>query len=218
MFAGKKQWDELLISQCIGHKTPLTSFDLNLNIEPKQKKRNKPLTHKLFTALYTIITFPFLFAVMFGDLGHGFIMASFGGWMVWKEVTLAQKKSNNEIWNIFFAGRYIILLMGCFSMYTGLVYNDIFSKSMNIFGSSWGIPYDNATMEGSSSLTLDPKVSYMGEPYFIGVDPIWQVRYIPYTFIRYLPSLTVFLEHLVRAFNFNKGSFFSRPLTTRSSS
>ncbi|KPJ18978.1 V-type proton ATPase 116 kDa subunit a isoform 1 [Papilio machaon] len=125
-------------------------------------------------ALYTIITFPFLFAVMFGDLGHGCIMAMFGAWMVIKEVSLAAKKSNNEIWNIFFAGRYIILLMGCFSMYTGLVYNDIFSKSMNIFGSTWFVPYDNDTLEKNPSLTLDPKASYINRPYFIGIDPIWQ--------------------------------------------
>ncbi|CAH2071600.1 unnamed protein product, partial [Iphiclides podalirius] len=125
-------------------------------------------------ALYTIITFPFLFAVMFGDLGHGLIMAMFGAWMVTKEVSLAAKKSNNEIWNIFFAGRYIILLMGCFSMYTGLVYNDIFSKSMNIFGSTWFVPYDNDTLEKNGALTLDPKDSYVDRPYFIGIDPIWQ--------------------------------------------
>lgn len=130
------------------------------------------------SALYTIITFPFLFAVMFGDLGHGLIMALFGAWMVIKEVSLAAKKSNNEIWNIFFAGRYIILLMGCFSMYTGLVYNDIFSKSMNIFGSSWHSPYDNKTLETYAALTLDPKDSYNNIPYFIGIDPVWQVSYV----------------------------------------
>ncbi|XP_026321938.1 V-type proton ATPase 116 kDa subunit a [Hyposmocoma kahamanoa] len=125
-------------------------------------------------ALYTTITFPFLFAVMFGDFGHGCIMAFFGAWMVMKEVSLSAKKSTNEIWNIFFAGRYIILLMGCFSMYTGLVYNDLFSKSMNIFGSSWTVPYDQQTLETYGALTLDPKDAYLGEPYFIGIDPVWQ--------------------------------------------
>lgn len=133
------------------------------------------MSHTIVAALYTIITFPFLFAVMFGDLGHGLIMALFGLWMVVKEVSLAAKKSNNEIWNIFFAGRYIILLMGCFSMYTGLVYNDIFSKSMNIFGSAWFNPYDNQTLERFEAFTLDPKASYVDKPYFFGIDPIWQV-------------------------------------------
>lgn len=48
-------------------------------------------------APYTIITFPFLFAVMFGDLGHGSIMALFGLWMILKEKPLAAKKTDNEV-------------------------------------------------------------------------------------------------------------------------
>ncbi|XP_065093537.1 V-type proton ATPase 116 kDa subunit a1-like isoform X1 [Ochlerotatus camptorhynchus] len=127
-------------------------------------------------ALYTIITFPFLFGIMFGDLGHGLIMALFGFWMVSGEKKLGAKKSSNEIWNIFFGGRYIILLMGLFSMYTGFVYNDVFSKSMNIFGSSWNVNYNTSTIMTNKDLTLNPGSSdLIDDVYPIGLDPVWQL-------------------------------------------
>ncbi|XP_053986660.1 V-type proton ATPase 116 kDa subunit a 1 isoform X2 [Hylaeus volcanicus] len=128
-------------------------------------------------APYTIITFPFLFAVMFGDTGHGLLMFLFGGWMVLKEKPLAAKKSDNEIWNIFFGGRYIIFLMGLFSMYTGLIYNDTFSKSLNIFGSYWRINYNISTIQENKDLQLNPsnKNEYLQKPYPIGMDPVWQL-------------------------------------------
>ncbi|EDW81126.2 uncharacterized protein Dwil_GK11891, isoform F [Drosophila willistoni] len=127
-------------------------------------------------APYTIITFPFLFAVMFGDLGHGALMALFGLWMIRKEKGLAAQKTDNEIWNIFFGGRYIIFLMGAFSMYTGLIYNDIFSKSLNIFGSHWRLSYNTSTVMENKLLQLNPNsTDYVGDPYPFGLDPIWQV-------------------------------------------
>lgn len=124
--------------------------------------------------LYTIITFPFLFAVMFGDLGHGLILFLFGLWMVTNETKLGAKKSTNEIWNIFFGGRYIILLMGAFSMYTGFIYNDVFSKSMNIFGSKWSNMYNESTVTSTENLQMDPKSDSFGS-YEVGLDPIWQL-------------------------------------------
>lgn len=127
-------------------------------------------------APYTIITFPFLFAVMFGDLGHGALMAAFGFWMCYKEKPLQAKKIDSEIWTIFFGGRYIILLMGLFSMYTGLIYNDIFSKSLNIFGSSWRNNYNESTLRENKDLQLNPDSdAYLQHPYPFGIDPVWQL-------------------------------------------
>merc|ERR1719232_371484 len=62
-------------------------------------------------SVYTIATFPFLFAVMFGDAGHGVIMLVAALWMIIKEKSLESKRDISEIFNIFFGGRYIIFLM-----------------------------------------------------------------------------------------------------------
>uniref|UniRef100_A0AAR5PSG6 V-type proton ATPase subunit a n=1 Tax=Dendroctonus ponderosae TaxID=77166 RepID=A0AAR5PSG6_DENPD len=136
---------------------------------------------ELNPALYTIITFPFLFAIMFGDLGHGVIVTCFGIWMVLSEKKIAAQKGKNEIFSIFFGGRYIILLMGIFSMYTGFIYNDVFSKSMNIFGTKWKVNGTNLKQSGISFfedndtlVSLVPLYSYAGSPYFAGLDPAWQ--------------------------------------------
>ncbi|KAH8240701.1 hypothetical protein KR026_003801 [Drosophila bipectinata] len=125
-------------------------------------------------ALYACITFPFLFAVMFGDLGHGLILVAVAAYLIIKEKQLASIRE--EIFNIFFSGRYIIFLMGIFSIYTGFIYNDIFSKSMNIFGSGWHMNYTRAVIEDENlkSITLRPNDT-VWKTYPFGMDPIWQM-------------------------------------------
>lgn len=128
-------------------------------------------------APYTMITFPFLFALMFGDLGHGLIMFAFGLFLVVKEKRLEAARINDEIFQMFFSGRYVIFLMGLFSIYTGFIYNDAFSKSFNIFGSSWGaVPeYKNFTKAPEKLLVLPPHIAYHSPPYPFGVDPVWNL-------------------------------------------
>ncbi|XP_060756858.1 V-type proton ATPase 116 kDa subunit a 1 [Neoarius graeffei] len=134
-------------------------------------------------APYTIVTFPFLFAVMFGDCGHGLVMTLMAAWIIMKEQKLNQQK--NEILSMLVGGRYIVLLMGLFSIYTGLIYNDCFSKSFNILSSSWSVramfwpsgPWSNQTLHSSGHLHLDPAVPgvYSGTPYMLGIDPVWNI-------------------------------------------
>ncbi|XP_078662167.1 V-type proton ATPase 116 kDa subunit a 1-like isoform X8 [Branchiostoma floridae x Branchiostoma belcheri] len=138
-------------------------------------------------APFTIITFPFLFAVMFGDAGHGLIMALFALWMVWREKQLMNQRKDDGIWSIFFGGRYIILLMGAFSIYTGFIYNDFFSKSLNIFGSSWHMAnISDDDIKNNELLELDPNVTAIykpASPYPFGIDPIWNLAENKITFL-----------------------------------
>uniref|UniRef100_A0A671S439 V-type proton ATPase subunit a n=1 Tax=Sinocyclocheilus anshuiensis TaxID=1608454 RepID=A0A671S439_9TELE len=144
-------------------------------------------------APYTIITFPFLFAVMFGDLGHGILMTCAALYLVLRESRLIAQKNDNEMFNMIFAGRYIILLMGIFSVYTGIIYNDCFSKSLNVFGSGWSVRpmfgerggnWTPTTLKDNHILQLDPAVpKVFSGPYPIGIDPIWNIATNKLTFL-----------------------------------
>uniref|UniRef100_A0A8C1ACE7 V-type proton ATPase subunit a n=1 Tax=Cyprinus carpio carpio TaxID=630221 RepID=A0A8C1ACE7_CYPCA len=160
-------------------------------------------------APYTIITFPFLFAVMFGDFGHGIIMALFALWMVLYENDRKLKKSRNEIWNIFFEGRYIILLMGIFSVYTGLIYNDCFSKSLNLFGSGWNVSAIPSTLHSNSFLALDPNVTGVFKgAYPLGIDPIWNLASNRLTFLNsYKMKMSVIIGIIHMTFGVVLGVF-----------
>ncbi|XP_060111316.1 V-type proton ATPase 116 kDa subunit a 1 isoform X5 [Heteronotia binoei] len=142
-------------------------------------------------APYTIITFPFLFAVMFGDLGHGLLMTLFAVWMVVRESRILSQKNENEMFSMIFSGRYIVLLMGAFSIYTGMIYNDCFSKSLNMFGSSWSVRpmfregnWTDQLLLEAPVLQLNPAIKgVFGGPYPFGIDPIWNIATNKLTFL-----------------------------------
>ena len=133
-----------IVNQIKTSKTPPTYNKVNKFTEGFQTIIDAYGTAKyreVNPGLPTIVTFPFLFAVMFGDFGHGFILTIAATAMIYYERTLLRRKLD-ELFSMAFFGRYIMLMMGIYSMYTGLIYNDAFSKAMTLFPSQWDWPKD----------------------------------------------------------------------------
>eukprot|EP00299_Pterocystis_sp_00344_P011937 c5651_g1_i1.p1 GENE.c5651_g1_i1~~c5651_g1_i1.p1 ORF type:complete len:825 (+),score=219.03 c5651_g1_i1:125-2476(+) len=110
---------------------------------------------------FTVITFPFLFAVMFGDVGHAVLMFLFCLYML-KNESYYLANTPGEIFAICFNGRYVLLLMSLFSLYTGMLYNETFSMGFNLFGSAYKI---NTTSHGADMVS---------DTCVFGMDPIWK--------------------------------------------
>ncbi|KAL6892246.1 vacuolar ATP synthase subunit A [Trichoderma evansii] len=119
-------------------------------------------------ALPVIVTFPFLFAVMFGDLGHAVIMLAAALAMIYWEKSL--KKVSFELFAMIFYGRYIALVMAVFSVFTGLMYNDVFSKSMTLWGSAWEYERPDNWKQGD---TVTAVLNDNGYRYPFGLDWAW---------------------------------------------
>lgn len=79
-------------------------------------------------ALFTIVTFPFLFGVMFGDVGHGLLMFSLAIYLLFYY--------NNPMSPIH-SIRHMIFLMSIFSIFCGLIYNEFFGKPLLVFDSCY---------------------------------------------------------------------------------
>uniref|UniRef100_A0A6B2KXL5 V-type proton ATPase subunit a n=1 Tax=Arcella intermedia TaxID=1963864 RepID=A0A6B2KXL5_9EUKA len=116
-------------------------------------------------AVFTMVTFPYEFGIMFGDLGHGFLLLLFALALIYKERDWEGKKINEMI-EMFYGGRYLIFLMALFAIYQGILYNEFFSLPMN-FGSAWKLDYET----NSTFLRRNPDPSHT---YVFGVDPVWK--------------------------------------------
>ncbi len=75
--------------------------------------------------LFCTVTFPFLFAVMFGDVMHGSMLLAIALWV------LASGPQNPA-----YPGRYFLLLMGILATYTAVICNDYASVPLYLFGDS----------------------------------------------------------------------------------
>ncbi|GLT81863.1 hypothetical protein SLE2022_002930 [Rubroshorea leprosula] len=119
-------------------------------------------------AVYTVITFPFLFAVMFGDWGHGICLLLGALVLIARESRLSTQKLGSFM-EMLFGGRYVLLLMSLFSIYCGLIYNEFFCVPFHIFGGS-AYKCRDPTCSDAHMVGL---VKYR-DPYPFGVDPSWR--------------------------------------------
>ncbi|CAE7802928.1 Atp6v0a4 [Symbiodinium sp. CCMP2592] len=116
-------------------------------------------------ALFTTVTFPFLFGVMYGDVGHGMMLLSIAIWSF--------RSQTAESLPDLFRARYLVLLMGIFSVYCGLLYNDFFSVGLCFFPSRWSTPEGRPGAEVKLEPLYDTRNTGGRGPYPFGVDPAW---------------------------------------------
>lgn len=126
-------------------------------------------------ALFTAATFPFLFGVMYGDIGHGLFLFVSGLYLLWNEKANENAKMG-EMGEGLHAGRYMIAMMGFFAVYAGLIYNDCFSLGLNIFGSRWLFEgQEEGVVEEGSEAEMLAQYGSNDSVYPFGLDPIWHV-------------------------------------------
>lgn len=130
------QVHELEIEEIYHHGIPPpTYFRTNTFLEPFQEIVNTygvPVYKEANPAVFTIISFPFLFGVMFGDLGHGGILFLVGIFLC-----LFNKRLEDTSIKQMVDVRYLILLLGFFSTFCGLIYNDFMSLPVEIWDSCY---------------------------------------------------------------------------------
>ncbi|KAI8326975.1 V-type ATPase, V0 complex, 116kDa subunit family [Choanephora cucurbitarum] len=164
--------DIALVQQSLKDATDASGTSLPSILTELQTKKTPPTYHrtnKFTEGFHQPWSFhhhfiPFPFAMMFGDIGHGAIM-----FLIALYLCLNEKKLSNqtgEIFSMFFSGRYMMLMMGLFSIFTGAIYNDVFSLSLNIFKSGFDMPSNYTSTETVEALPN-------GNVYAFGLDPAW---------------------------------------------
>jgi V-type H+-transporting ATPase subunit a len=121
-------------------------------------------------ALFTAASFPFLFGVMYGDIGHGSCLMLAGLYLIFTE-SQAEARSTPEMLKEIYVGRYMLFAMGLMGIYAGLVYNDYFSLGLDLFGSNY--KYDKREV-GTEAVMLSP-YGDASNVYPFGVDPAWKI-------------------------------------------
>lgn len=173
-------------------ETPPTYFPVNKFTRAFQDlidAYGSPRYREINPTAFTIVTFPFMFGVMFGDVGHGIILLLASLFFIWKEKEWKNKKLHDLIQPAF-SGRYIILLMSLFAIYCGFIYNEVFSIPMDLAGTNWA--RDNNS--------VFYRIKNFNRAYEFGVDPVWkgaQNELIYYNSMKMKMSIIMGVTHML---------------------
>jgi len=104
-------------------------------------------------------------------VGHGAMLTAFATFLCVYErrcVALAAAM-RDDIVTMAVRARYMLLLMGIFSIYCGLIYNDVFGLMADLFGSVWVDEGGGGTNTHRGPRELREE----GAVYPFGIDPGW---------------------------------------------
>jgi V-type H+-transporting ATPase subunit a len=166
-------------------------------------------------SVFACVTFPFLFGIMFGDIGHGLVLFLVGSFLCLFCSVLRNKAPAMEL---LLQLRYIILMMGLFATYCGLIYNDFMAIPLWLFDSCYDLhevePLHLEPALNSTDGSLPPPPPLHGEHpkmsisyrddcvYPVGVDPAW---YLGTNELSFLNSLKMKLSVILGVLQMSLG-------------
>ncbi|KAK2949645.1 putative V-type proton ATPase subunit a2 [Blattamonas nauphoetae] len=184
-------------------RTPPSLIETNKFTLAQQKivsSYGVPSYGEINPGLATLFTFPFLFALMFGDFGHGILFTIISLGLCAFSGLLEKMAQTSDIGRYFHLGRFFLVNMGVMATYVGLLYNEVFSLSVNFFKSGYKV--DSVT--GSVTRT---------HTYAFGVDPIWRQcdNYLIFTnSMKMKMSVIVGVLHMILGIFFSLLNFIHR--------
>jgi V-type H+-transporting ATPase subunit a len=132
-----------------------------------------PTYKEVNPSVFACVTFPFLFGIMFGDMGHGLVLFLVGVFLCLFDGPLRRKAPSMEM---LLSLRYIILLMGLFATYCGVIYNDFMAIPIWAFDSCYELHEvhdENAPVHHEAHHTPLRVVAKEDCTYPVGIDPVW---------------------------------------------
>ena len=199
-------------------ETPTLSKVKEHNVKPPTLLRQNEVTHvfqeivntygvpnykEVNPSVFAIVTFPFLFGIMFGDIGHGFVLFLIGAALCLFEGPLRARGMEGIL-----QMRYLALLMGLFATFAGLIYNDLMAIPLWIWDSCYDIKEiqtKNAPhgKEGHSRIAF--KTVFKPDcVYPVGIDPTW---HLGSNELAYLNSLKMKISVILGVLQMGMGVF-----------